>query len=127
MTGSVEFLTEVCDMAPVFIKLPDGQFTISTRRGKVGLGSSLKLLNVFFVDGLQCHLISVSQLTRDRGCLFQLSDKLCVVQDHITPTLIGAGEQLNGLYLFRGVAAATMSQILDARPHDVWHCRYTVV
>lgn len=84
MTGSIEFLVEVSVMSPVFIKLPDGRFTRANKQGKVCLGSSLQLSNVFFVDGLQCHLISVSQLTRDRSCIFQISDKLCFVQDRIT-------------------------------------------
>lgn len=101
MTGNIKFLIEVCDMAPASIKLPDGRFTISTKQGTFCLRSNLRLLNVFFVGDLQFHLISVSQLTCDSGCIFQLSDKLCVVQDCITHMLIGTGEQLNGLYLFR--------------------------
>lgn len=66
------------------------------------MGSSLTLHNVFFVDGLHCHLISVPQLTRDRGYIFQIYDRLCVVYDRITRILIGAGEEMNGLYFFRG-------------------------
>ncbi|KAG7598819.1 F-box associated interaction domain [Arabidopsis suecica] len=123
MTGSVDFLTEISVMAPVYIKLPDGRFTVANQQGKVSLGSHLQLTNVFFVDGLQCHLISVSQLTRDRGCLFQISDKLCVVQDRITQMLIGAGEQLNGLYFFRGLGDTMMIHAMDVQSVDVWHCR----
>lgn len=80
------------------IKLPDGRLTSATKHGRVHLGSSLSLQDVVFVDGLQCHLISVSQLTRDRGCIFQITDKLCVIQDRITKMLIGASEQQSGLY-----------------------------
>ncbi|XP_019085390.1 PREDICTED: uncharacterized protein LOC109126341 [Camelina sativa] len=123
MTGSLDFLSDVCDMAPMFIKLPDGRFTISTKQGTVSLGSHLRLLNVFFVDGLQCHLISVSQLTRDRSCIFQISDKICIVQDRITQTVIGAGEQDNGLYFYRGMASAAVTRALDHQPKDVWHRR----
>lgn len=60
MTGCYEYLSEVGDMAPVLIKLPDGRFTTSTKHGYVRLGSSLSLHEVFFVYGLHCHLISVS-------------------------------------------------------------------
>lgn len=108
MTGSLEFLVDVCDMAPVMIKLPDGRFTTSTKHGRVVFGSSMSLRDVLFIDGLWCHLISVSQLTRDRGCVFQITDKVCVIQDRITKTLIGAGEQLNGLYFFRGMEMAAV-------------------
>lgn len=70
MTGTLGFLRDVCDMPPVLIKLPDGRFTTATKQGRVHMGSSLDLHEVFFVDGLVCHLISVSQLTRARHCIF---------------------------------------------------------
>lgn len=35
MTGSLDYLTDVCDMAPMLIKLPDGRFTTSYRQGTV--------------------------------------------------------------------------------------------
>ncbi|KAG7585027.1 GAG-pre-integrase domain [Arabidopsis thaliana x Arabidopsis arenosa] len=124
MTGTLEFLIDVCEMAPILIKLPDGRYTSSTKHGRVVLGSSLRLQEVLFVDGLKCHLISVSQLTRDRGCVFQITDRLCIVQDRITRTLIGAGEQENGLYFFRGVdTQMAIVQAMESLPADVWHRR----
>ncbi|CAL9247606.1 unnamed protein product, partial [Arabidopsis halleri] len=90
MTGILDFLIDVRDMAPVLIKLPDGCFTTATKQGRISLGFALCLQDVFFVDGLQCHLISVSQLTRERGCVFQITDRLCIIQDRITKILIGA-------------------------------------
>jgi len=123
MTGTLEFLLDIHGMAPVLIKLPDGRFTTSTKHGRVLMGSSLSLQDVFFVDGLHCHLISVSQLTRDSGYMFQITDKVCVIQDRITKTLIGAGEQLNGLYFFRGLGVAAPVQHKDSTPIDVWHRR----
>lgn len=87
------------------------------------MGSSLQLHNVFFVDGLHCHLISVSQLTRDRGCICQISDRLCVVQDRITRMLIEAGEQLNGLYFFRGVEGVAAVHHVESISMELWHSR----
>lgn len=43
MSGTFDYLTDVDDMAPVLIKLPDGRFNTSTKQGKVRLGSSLSL------------------------------------------------------------------------------------
>ncbi|KAG7557929.1 Integrase catalytic core [Arabidopsis suecica] len=123
MTCSLDFLNEVCDMPPVLIKLPDGRFTTSTRQGTVQLGSSLRLSAVYLVDELKCHLISVSQLTRDSGCVFQITDRLCVVQERISRTVIGAGEQRNGLYFFRGVAVASAVQRMALQPLELWHKR----
>ncbi|CAL9221071.1 unnamed protein product [Arabidopsis halleri] len=113
----------VCDMPPVLIKLPDGRFTTSTRQGTVQLGSSLRLSAVYLVDELKCHLISVSQLTRDSGCVFQITDRLCVVQERISRTVIGAGEQRNGLHFFRGVAVASAVQRMALQPLELWHKR----
>ncbi|KAG7598815.1 GAG-pre-integrase domain [Arabidopsis suecica] len=123
MTGTLDFLRDVCDMPPVLIKLPDGRFTTSTKQGRVHLGSALELQEVFFVDGLHCHLISVSQLTKARRCIFQLTDKVCIVQDRTTLMLIGAGKQLNGLYFFRGVEVAAMMTSKDVSTTELWHCR----
>lgn len=78
---------------------------------------------MFFVDGLQCHLISVSQLTRDRLCLFQISDLLCIIKDCITLTVIGAGKHQYGLNFFCGCEAVASVQQFDKRPRELWHCR----
>ncbi|KAG7539387.1 Reverse transcriptase RNA-dependent DNA polymerase [Arabidopsis suecica] len=123
MTGSLEFLRNVCDMPPILIKLPDGRFTTSTKQGRVHLGSSLDLQDVLFVDGLHCHLISVSQLTRTRQCLFQITDKICVIQDRTTQMLIGAGRELNGLYFFRGVETAAVVTSKVSPSTELWHRR----
>ncbi|KAL9293163.1 putative RNA-directed DNA polymerase [Arabidopsis thaliana] len=123
MTGTLEFLIDVRDMARVLIKLPDGRFTMATKQGQVVFGSALCIQDVFFVDGLQCHLISVSQLTRERSCVFQITDRLCLIQDRITKTLIGAGEQENGLYFLRGVGVAAVVHSMDSSSMEVWHSR----
>jgi len=122
MTGTLEFLRDVCDMPPIMIKLPDGRLTTSTKHGRVYLGSSLDLQEVFFVDGLHCHLISVSQLTRAKSCVFQITDKVCIIQDRITLTLIGAGKQQNGLYFFRGTETVASMTRMDSSS-QLWHCR----
>lgn len=51
MTGLIEFLVDFCDMAAVLIKLPDGWLTTSTKHGRVHLGSSLSLQDVFLLMG----------------------------------------------------------------------------
>lgn len=122
MTCNIESIMDVCDMPPVFIKLPDGRFTTAHMKGTVYLGSQLQLLNVFFVDGLQCHLIYVLQLTQDRRCLFQISDLLCIIQDCITVAVIGAGRQQHRLYLFCGCEAVASVQQFDKLPRELWHC-----
>ena len=123
MTGSLHYMSEIESMPPILIKLPDGRLTQSTQQGKVCLGSHLSLQNVYYVDGLKCHLISVSQLNRDRACVFQITDKLCVIQDRTTRMLIGAAEQKDGLYFFRSTEAAAALHISNQLAKDVWHNR----
>lgn len=117
MTSSEDYITDIQYMAPINIKLPDGRFTVASQKG---------LVYVFLVDGLDCHLISVSQLTRDSYCIFQISDKLCTIQYRITKTLIGAGEKAEWIVLFRSVngAAVLMTGCMDRLSQDVWHRRF---
>lgn len=79
MTGSLNFIYDVRDMVPLPVKLPDGRMTLATQQETVVLSSLLTIQNVLFVEGLQCHLISVSQLTRQKTCVFQITDKLCLI------------------------------------------------
>lgn len=72
MTGSREYITDIRFMAPIRIKLPDGRFIVANQKGVVSMGTHIKLRDAFLVDGLDCHLISVSQLTRDSHCIFQI-------------------------------------------------------
>ena len=41
MTGNIESLMDVCEMPPVFIKLPDGRFTTAHMKGTVYHGSQV--------------------------------------------------------------------------------------
>lgn len=119
MTGSILTPDKVCDMTHVPIMLHDGRFTFSTKKGRVQLGSNLIFQNFYFVDGLQFHLIFVSQLTRDQASVFQITDKLCIIQDRITKTLIRAGEEQNGLYFFRAMDVAAAMHISTNASADI--------
>lgn len=123
MTGTLDFLVDICEMSPMLIKLPDGRFTVSTKIGKAILGSSFSLNNVLFVDGLHCHLISVSQLTKETRCIFQITNRLCIIQDRITAMLIAAGKEQNGLYFFKEMNTQAAVQHVGSTSVDVWHCR----
>ncbi|CAA7029625.1 unnamed protein product [Microthlaspi erraticum] len=123
MTGSLDYLTDPHDMAPMSVKLPDGRFTVASKQGSVRLGSHLTLQNVLFVDGLHCHLISVSQLTRERTCVLQITDELCIIQDRMSKNLIGAAEQARGLYFFREIEAVAAAYQMEFASYDIWHKR----
>lgn len=79
MTCSLGVLSDIREITPLPIKLPDGRFSCATTQGTAVLSSVLTLQNVLFVDGLQCHLISVSQLNREHHSVFQITDKICLI------------------------------------------------
>lgn len=120
MTGSLGSLIDILDTASLPVKLPDGRITLAIQQGTAVMSSTLTLPNVLFVKGLQCHLISVSQLARQKKCLFQITDKLGLIQDRITKTLIGVAKQSDGLYFPSLAGAIHQDKAVTA---DVWHHR----
>ena len=56
-------------------------------------------------------------------CVVQFSDKLCVVQDRISRTLIGAGERRDEFYFFRGVQNVRAYKTDGLHSMDLWHKR----
>ena len=55
--------------------------------------------------------------------MFQITDKLCLIQDRITRTLIGVAELENGLYFLRGMEFVGAVHRTGAVSRDVWHQR----
>ena len=92
MTGVVESFSEVWNIPPCPVKLPNSEHVMATKEGTIILGS-LCLKNVLFVPDLDCNLISVSKLARDKTLILKFTDCLCVVQDHTSRMLIEAGEE----------------------------------
>ncbi|XP_057984651.1 uncharacterized protein LOC131169439 [Hevea brasiliensis] len=102
MTGTLAFLSELRDIVPCSIGLPNGEKTLAVKEGTVLLGGDLKLQQVLYMPNLNCNLIFVSQLLNDSNLVIQLTNKICAIQDLNSRNLIGAGEQLVGLYFLKG-------------------------
>lgn len=85
------------------VGLPDGQTVDANQLGSVTLEGGLVIDNVLFVAYLNCNLISVTQLSDESRCTIQFTNKICVLQDQSTRTVIGVVERHDGLYFFRGV------------------------
>lgn len=123
MTGSLNLLSDVCDLAPIPVELPDGAKVTALKAGKLQLGNGIYLNNVLFVPNLHCTLISVSKLAKELNCLVTFVDELCVTQDRNSRTLIGAGEQRDGVYFFRAVPRARASKVTGVDEQELWHRR----
>ncbi|PNX75889.1 hypothetical protein L195_g031833, partial [Trifolium pratense] len=123
MTGNLKHMRELQDIQSCPVGLPNGEHAAAVKQGSVVLEGGLKLTNVLFVPKLNCNLISVSQMMDELKCVIQFTNKLCVVQDRTSRTLIGAGERKDGLYFFRGVRRERTYKIDGLHPMDLWHKR----
>ena len=68
---------------------------------------------------------SVSKLLRQTGCIAIFTDTLCFLQDRFTRTLIGAGEEREGVYYLTGVQAARANKAAKdtSVSEALWHRR----
>ena len=123
MTGDINLLTKLIDVSPCPVGLPDGRNTIADKEGTVNFGKGLALNNVLYVPNLACNLISVSQLIHDSNCVVTFSNKLCVIQDRTSRTVIGVGEQRNGVYHFRAVTFVQTCKTSGVDSFTMWHRR----
>ena len=101
----------------------DGSNVMATKSGSLRLSASLLLANVLFVPNLNCTLLSVAKLLRKTGCLTVFTDTLCILQEHFTRTLIGAGEVKNGVYVYRDVTVMRGHRVKASEDQIVWHRR----
>ncbi|KAK4417314.1 hypothetical protein Salat_2557000 [Sesamum alatum] len=90
MTGDIKLLTGVRKISPCLVGLPIGEHTTAMKEGIICFGKHIYLNNVLFVPDMNCTLISVAQMVKELNCIVTFSDKLCVIQDRTSRTLIGA-------------------------------------
>jgi len=121
MTRNLNHMHELRDIQSCPIGLSNGQHITSIKKGSMVLDGGLKLNNVLYVPELNCNLISVSQMMDELKCVVQFTNKLCVVQDCISRTLIGAGEWRDELYFLRGVRNVIAYKTDGLHSMDLWH------
>ena len=103
MTGTLQHLCDVRKVPGCLIGLPNGHTATSTKEGTIRLVGGLRLENVLYVPQLNCNLISISQLSDESNCNVQFTANLCVIHDHTSKMLNGAGERRDGLYFFQEI------------------------
>lgn len=126
VAGSLKLMSNVKSGNPVPIGLPDGKEVMTEKEGTVMLNKYLKLNNVLYVPNLKCNLLSVSQLIEETNCTVMFTNKCCVIQDHNSRMLIGAGEKHEGLYYFKGIEGVRSAKVLKTVRNDtfeIWHQR----
>jgi hypothetical protein len=116
-------MNDVRDIEPCPVGMPNGTRTFATKEGMVIIGDKLILKHVLFVPNLNCNLISISQLLHDVDYIVHFTKTMCVIQDRTSRTMIGAGEQSEGLYVLSVVAPVRAYQANSVGVCELWHRR----
>ncbi|KAJ8626505.1 hypothetical protein MRB53_019812 [Persea americana] len=124
MTGDSALLRDITDVKFVSITLTDGRVSFATKEGRLYMGDFC-LSHVLLVPYLSCNLLSFAQLARDIRLLVLLTDKLVVLQEIHTRTVIGVGKQQGGVYWLQHLrsAASAMFAQTSINSATLWHCR----
>ena len=123
MTGDPRLLSDLRDVVRCPVTFADGSQVQATRCGVLRLSDKLILSHVLLVPDLNCTLLSVAKLLKQTGCLAMFSYTLCVLQDPFMRTLIGAGEERNGVYVYRDVTVRRGFRVKAAEGKALWHRR----
>lgn len=91
--------------------------------GSFSLSSNITLLKVLYVHDLKCTLISIVKLLKQLNCFAMFTDTICVLHDHFLRTLVGVGEERDGVYYFTNLVSAKSHHIVGTSDQDLWHRR----
>ena len=120
VVGDASMSTDMKKIAPVKIRLPNGAHTMASETGLASLGENLTLKNVLYVPNLKCNLVSISKLCKQLNCVVTYFDDFRVIQNRSLRTLIGAGEQREGVYYFKDTPARQVNAVDTS---CLWHRR----
>ena len=123
MTGEINLLSDVVEINLCPITMPNGNITWATRQGQLNLGGRLTLRHVLYAPHLSATLIFVSQLLQDIAGFVLFTKKFCVIHDLALKTLIGAGEEHNGVFRYMGTLAVQANHVRSQPTRDLWHAR----
>ena len=91
--------------------------------GDLMLSETISLKDVLYVPELDCTLISVSKLLKHMNCFALFTYAICLLQDRSSKTLIGAGEERDGVYYFKDVTMAKGNKSQSKVDQLLWHQR----
>nr|AAC67205.1 putative retroelement pol polyprotein [Arabidopsis thaliana] len=123
MTGQLSLLTNIVTIPSCSVGFADGRKTFAISMGTFKLSETVSLSNVLYVPALNCSLISVSKLVKQIKCLALFTDTICVLQDRFSRTLIGTGEERDGVYYLTDAATTTVHKVDITTDHALWHQR----
>ncbi|KAG7552999.1 Retrotransposon Copia-like N-terminal [Arabidopsis thaliana x Arabidopsis arenosa] len=123
MTGKLSLLTDIVIIPPCSVGFADGSNTFASHMGVFSLSTNVALTNVLYVPTLTCTLLSVSKIVKQTKCVATFTDTICVLQDRFSRTLIGSGEEREGVYYLTDVATAKIHTASVSSDQALWHQR----
>ncbi|RVW56043.1 Retrovirus-related Pol polyprotein from transposon TNT 1-94 [Vitis vinifera] len=83
------------------VRIADGSLSKVAGTGLVVLSRDLTLNSVLLVPNLDCNLLSISKLTKEKRCITNFSSTRCEFQDLDSGKTIGNAEECSGLYILK--------------------------
>ncbi|RVX15883.1 Retrovirus-related Pol polyprotein from transposon TNT 1-94 [Vitis vinifera] len=83
------------------VRIADGSLSKVAGTGSIVLSRDLTLNSVLLVPNLDCNLLSISKLTKEKRCITNFSSTHCEFQDLDSGKTIGNAEECSGLYILK--------------------------
>ena len=83
------------------VRIADGSLSKVAGTGSVVLSRDLTLNSVLLVPNLDCNLLSISKLAKEKRCITNFSSTHCEFQDLDSGKTIGKAEECSGLYILK--------------------------
>ena len=83
------------------VRIADGSLSKVAGTGSVVLSRDLTLNSVLLVPNLDCNLLSISKLTKEKKYITNFSSTHCEFQDLDSGKTIGNAEECSGLYILK--------------------------
>ncbi|RVW74752.1 Retrovirus-related Pol polyprotein from transposon TNT 1-94 [Vitis vinifera] len=83
------------------VRIADGSLSKVAGTGSVVLSRDLTLNSVLLVPNLDCNLLSISKLTKEKRCITNFSSTHCEFKDLDSGKTIGNAEECSGLYILK--------------------------
>ncbi|RVW60823.1 Retrovirus-related Pol polyprotein from transposon TNT 1-94 [Vitis vinifera] len=83
------------------VRIADGSLSKVAGTGSVVLSRDLTLNSVLLVPNLDCNLLSISKLTKEKRCITNFSSTHYEFQDLDSGKTIGNAEECSGLYILK--------------------------
>lgn len=103
ITRCLDLLTNLENIVPSPVGLPNNTQRSAIKRGSVVLGPGFVRHNVLYVPQLTCNLIYVTQLIHAKQCLVAFPNQFCMIQEANSSIPISLGELHDGVYMYKAL------------------------